>query len=91
MGSDYYNSNEEDPLLASGSKGFKKKSVGAGQKRSRLNALALADHDTQDIVSALEQHAGQTDHLQTKRARQDAIAKQTEKQAAEQTQKQANF
>ena len=59
VGSDYYATNEEDPLLSSstGTKGFKKKSNAlAGQKRNRLNALALADHDNQeeDIVAQLE-------------------------------------
>ena len=45
MGSDYYATNEEDPLV--GSNSFKKKSK-IGQKRKR------DDDDSEDIIAILE-------------------------------------
>ena len=53
VGSDYYATNEEDPILSSSTKGFKKKQK-VGNKRSRINPLALADNEEEDIVAALE-------------------------------------
>lgn len=46
IGSDYYATNEEDPLAPSTTTSFKKKSVKAGSKRSRMvNTMALADNE----------------------------------------------
>ena len=54
IGSDYYATIEEDPLLAVG--GFKKKKgQQAGSKRKKItNQFALIDNDEEDIVTALE-------------------------------------
>lgn len=53
IGSDYYATNEEDPLLSAAG-GFKKKKL-AGNKRNRIgNGFALVDNEEEDIVSALE-------------------------------------
>ena len=59
IGSDYYASNEEDPLLArsDGLGRFKSKKGLAGSKRTRLDPLALADNAEEDIVSVLEASA----------------------------------
>ena len=79
-GSDYYATNDEDPLLKSSS--FKKKKEKAGNKRTRINPLALADNDEEDIVTVLEGAAASTtvyQHLATKKARQEAQVAQNEK------------
>ena len=49
IGSDYYATNEEDPLL--GSKSFKKKKGMIGQKRTRV------EEDEGDIIEMLESQA----------------------------------
>ena len=58
IGSDYYATTDEDPL-AGVSKSFKKKK--AGNKRQRIDPLALLDNDADDadtdIISALENSA----------------------------------
>ena len=78
IGSDYYATNEEDPLLGGAVGSFRKKKGVAGNKRARMsNTLALADNDEEDIIAALEGNAEQ--HLATKKSRQDAISIQTEK------------
>lgn len=80
IGSDYYATNEEDPLLASTSSSFKKKKGGmgsAGQKRTRMKPLALTDNAEEDIVAALEGSSAASSglkHLATKKARQDALS-----------------
>lgn len=78
IGSDYYATNEEDPLLASSASAnsFRKKKSQAGNKRTRINpsSLALADNgNEEDIVSMLEQQeqSSDQDHLATKKARHD--------------------
>ena len=59
IGSDYYATNDEDPLLKSSSS-FKKKKEKVGNKRTRINPLALADNDEEDIVTVLESAAAAT-------------------------------
>lgn len=56
IGSDYYATNEEDPLLSGyDNQGrFKSKKGLAGSKRTRLNPLALTNNMEEDIVSVLE-------------------------------------
>ena len=78
----------------SSSQSFKKKKTVAGQKRTRLDPLVLADNDEEDIVAALEFNArdqGLTGHLATKKARQEAMTAQAEKQNASDDRKRANF
>lgn len=60
IGSDYYATHDEDPLLnttSASSGSFRKKKTAVGSKRERKNAsnsLALADNDEEDIVTILE-------------------------------------
>ena len=93
VGSDYYATNDEDPLLK-GSGSFKKKKGQAGSKRQRVNPMALIDNDEEDIITALEGNISNQDqnpHLATKKARHDALDVQADQQVEQDIKKRANF